>query len=423
MSNTLEIPRNGCALHGALQTAEAVHDLIPVVHSNPGCGVHGHLARRAGGTAAGKGYQIPGTGLMERHIIFGGASRLREQLKNVSKVFEGKTYLVLNSCASAMVGDDVEAMTREAVEQGLPVIASLNAGFHGDVHYGYEHVTLDLFRQLTKPPKQKQDRLVNLLGILPGRDLTAFGDLEELERILTGIGLKVHTFFGTEKGLSQFETASEAALTITCSDWGRLAAEYLSAEYDVPALHLSSVPMGILKVKELVEQVKIRLGLPEEDVGGFLSRETEYFDRYLSFASPLIQKSRYGGPVMIVADVHRAFQYAEFLRIYLGVPVQTIAVTDSFTEDKNLREEKLLRLKKLAAQVYESQDEKEISDLVRHAEISRVLGSSLEQRAARERKLSWMGVSYPDFSGLYLNKSHAGIRGAVSFLEDYLQSL
>ena len=39
MSNVIKNPRNGCALHGALQTVQEIKGAVPVVHANAGCGV------------------------------------------------------------------------------------------------------------------------------------------------------------------------------------------------------------------------------------------------------------------------------------------------------------------------------------------------------------------------------------------------
>ncbi|CBK74008.1 Nitrogenase molybdenum-iron protein, alpha and beta chains [Butyrivibrio fibrisolvens 16/4] len=83
MSNVIKNPRNGCALHGALQTVQEIEGAVPVVHANAGCGVINYLANKTVGNGASRysGFATPGTAVQERHVIFGGASRLREQIK------------------------------------------------------------------------------------------------------------------------------------------------------------------------------------------------------------------------------------------------------------------------------------------------------------------------------------------------------
>ena len=168
MQNILKTPRNGCALQGSLQTLQEIKGVIPVIHSTSGCAYQNFLANKASGF--GKSFisteELPGTDMQERHIIFGGASRLREQIKNTIKVIDGKLYVVLNSCPSAMVGDDVDAMVRESQEQGEKVIDGLSAGFHGDVHYGYSQILTEVFQNLSKVDKSEVNKEKNLVNIL-----------------------------------------------------------------------------------------------------------------------------------------------------------------------------------------------------------------------------------------------------------------
>jgi nitrogenase molybdenum-iron protein beta chain len=87
VKSTIKNPRNGCALHGALMTASAIRGVTPIVHSSSGCAVQnylsGHSAARLGGL------EVPGTNVLEKQVIVGGGSRLREQIKNTVKVMDG----------------------------------------------------------------------------------------------------------------------------------------------------------------------------------------------------------------------------------------------------------------------------------------------------------------------------------------------
>ena len=71
MADIIKNPRNGCALHGALQTVQEINSVVPIVHANAGCGVINYLAnsKTTGGSARYSGYSIPGTAAQERHVI------------------------------------------------------------------------------------------------------------------------------------------------------------------------------------------------------------------------------------------------------------------------------------------------------------------------------------------------------------------
>ncbi|MDR1902354.1 MAG: hydrogenase, partial [Treponema sp.] len=97
MHEIIRNPRHGCDLHGALKTVEALNDAVPIVHANAGC-VYQHYLSDGSGRLAGGGVwgpEVPGTEITEKHVVFGGASRLREQIKNTVKVIDGSLYVVL----------------------------------------------------------------------------------------------------------------------------------------------------------------------------------------------------------------------------------------------------------------------------------------------------------------------------------------
>ena len=279
-------PRNGCALHGAVSTIEEIKGVVPIVHANQGCSVQNYLAQKTGGDGSAdiEGFSIPGTTVQERHVIFGGASRLREQIKNTVKVIDGDLYVVLNSCESAMVGDDIDAMTKESLEQGEPILDSVLAGFHGDNHSGYAQVLTDIFKKLPEifPAEETaEDGIrVNLLGIIPRHDIFYKGELRELKRILKAAGIRANTFFGSEGGVEELKAASHAKLTISFSKWGRQPAETLRDLYGIPVLSFDTVPVGYTEVREFVKAVLDAINgsseFTEETEKFFQEAEEEY---------------------------------------------------------------------------------------------------------------------------------------------------
>ena len=77
------------------------------------------------------GLATPASNIFEKQVVFGATARLREQIKNTAKVVDGELLVVLSSCATEMIGDDVPAMAKEARDQGLNVLSIASAGFRG----------------------------------------------------------------------------------------------------------------------------------------------------------------------------------------------------------------------------------------------------------------------------------------------------
>ena len=434
MQTILKNPRNGCSFQGALQTVLSIKGAIPIVHSTSGCAYQNYLANKAAGFGEGfiSAVEAPGTNMQERHIIFGGASRLREQIKNTVKVVDGKLYVVLNSCPSAMVGDDVDAMVREANEQDEKVLDGLSAGFHGDVHYGYSQILTEIFSNLPKifpenndesADERKEKYSVNIFGIIPQKDLTYKGDLEEIKNILKQFGIKANIFFGNSDGVKELLDAKKANLSITFSKWGISPAEKLKQLYDVPYISFDSIPLGLEETSSFLKEITAQLKLDDKAVEDYLIEETDRTNFYFSNLREIFYQKHLNKAVDIIADEANAIRFSTFLKNYFGTTVNSAIITDFVPSDDYPETKKAEELKSVASQIYFSQDAGEISDLLSFTESKGILGSSLEKKIASKKNADFIAISYPDYNHIYLSKTYAGITGSIIFAEDYASQI
>lgn len=424
MSSIIKNPRNGCALHGALQTVQEIRGVVPVVHANAGCGVINYLAnsKSSGGNSKFSGYSIPGTSAQERHVIFGGASRLREQIKNTIKVVSGDLYVILNSCESAMVGDDVDAMTREIVEQGEPVVDTLVAGFNGGTHFGYEHVLADIFKSINEvkhTDDAKNPKLVNVFGIIPGKDPYWQGNLDEIQRILEGFGLEVNLIFGANGDAKDLSNAQNAALSIVFSKWGELPAKVLKQKHDIPVLIRHSVPIGVEDIKDLAKALTDKLDLEEDKIQSFIEKEESYENSLIYRVRDEIIDNGLSKKAILVGDEEQVIRIGRFLKEYVGVEVVGSILTDALKKDEEHETDNEEILKSFSNNVYKSFDQKEINDIIRSSKPEVIFGSSLEKEIANKLNIPLVETSYPIFNKLIIGKTNAGVRGLVSIIEDY----
>ena len=172
---------------------------------------------RFGGIAA------PACNVFEKQVVFGATARLREQIKNTVKIMDGGLHVVLSSCATEMIGDDIPAMAKEARDQGFPVLSIASAGFRGTSHDGVRAVPEGCARARGRlvRPAERDPRLVNLLGIVPRQDAFWEGDLAEWSRLLAGIGLRANPVFGLEGGIGGLRDLTRAGSSLVVSPWGR----------------------------------------------------------------------------------------------------------------------------------------------------------------------------------------------------------
>ena len=390
-------PRAGCEFHGALRTALAIGGLTPIVHSNQGCAIQCYLAdKNAGVSFPSGGYNIPATGVIERHVVFGGASRLREQIKNTVKVVGGESYIIINGCESAMVGDDSPAMAQEALQQGERVINCGTAGFRGGAHKGYARIMTDLIRNLRDSVENEpggEVPAVNILGILPGTDVFFRGELDELRRLLAGIGVTANTFFHDD-GLSELKAAKNAGLSLVFSRHGKEPAETLGEMYGVPSLSFSAVPVGLAAVSELLRSVSGALEIAPEIAGSFLESEGDRYNSYLSLLGEAYYEKRLSRPAAIIADEARLNGITRFSSEALGVDIVFSFVTDG---DNALPAEE--------------------------SDAQFVFGTALEAGLAKKLDAPLLQIGYPLSPQTVLNRHYCGIDGALRLAEDYERSL
>lgn len=420
MHESIERTRQGCNLQGALQTLNEIKGVIPILHSNSGCGVQNYFANKATTGSYGflGGYEIPNSNIFEKQVIFGGTSRLREQLKNTLKVIDGYLYAVLSGCEAEMVGDDIISMTQEIVDQGEKAIYYKAPGFSGNQYTGYTGILNAIITQLPKlltPPADKKKGLINILGVLPKQDIYWKGNLEELRRIFTAIGLEANTLFGYGQGLEQLRQLQGAELNLVVSKWGIPAAEKLKDLYGTPYLVFESIGLGT-EIEVMIRAVAEALEVETTTLDEFLLKERKRFVHALEQFTEYAYDHDFQKSVAIVGDESTILRYGNFLAKYWGMEIGIAIITDYLGPAEEQQIPKVLQ--GVAKEIYYSKDTSTIKKIIKSGNIDLILGSSMENEVAGQLNIPNYPVSYPAINKVIINKSDIGYSGAVSILED-----
>jgi nitrogenase molybdenum-iron protein beta chain len=426
MHKVIKNPRHGCDLHGALQTVEELSGAVAVVHANAGCVYQHYLADKAGHLAGGSVYgpQIPATEVIEKQIVFGGASRLREELKNAAKTIDGALYVVLGSCEAAMVGDDLAAMTKEANDIALPVVFYFSAGFKGGSHRGYANLMRAMIQQLPrikKIPAEKTPGMVNVLGILPKADIFYKGDLCEIRRLLEIAGLDANVFFGPRDGVSELERSAGAEHNLVFSHWGLAAAEQLKEQYDIPYTIFENLPLGIEGTADFYKQLSSVITIDAAKTTAFLGHEEEQYRYYLKSLRDIYFGETLQKTTALVGDISVVKRIGPFLEQSLGAVIHTTALTDGYVHGNE--EARPTIPEGLAGTVFTTDDSAEIDEILTNADVEMILGSALEAKTAKRLKIPHLTISAPNGDQVLLHKTYAGISGAYFLLEDYASAI
>ncbi|WP_292389633.1 nitrogenase component 1 [Methanosarcina sp. UBA5] len=417
MSKIIETPRYSCALGGALSTIMAIEGSVPIIHSGPGCGVQLFYGQSFTGGFRGSGWiggvSVPSTNTYEKEVVFGGEKRLKEQIESTIELIEGDRYVVLAGCTAELIGDDVKGVLRNFKDK--PVIYAETAGFKGSSYIGYE-ILLDAFIDQVVEERLKEERLVNILGIVPSQDVFWEGSLAEIERILNSIGLEVNTLFNEKK----IEDLSSAALNIVLSPWvGVKAAEILKKRFGTPYI-VNPLPIGVTETNSFLEKVGAILGIDVSDITAKEEKKTyKSIEKVADFVTDFDVQLRF----VTITDSNYAIALNKFLVNEFGWIPSLALITDDVPEDYKDSIKKELSFKNnLSPEVVFESDSGKIWDSVKKEAPNFIFGSSLDKDLAAKLGATKLSVSFPFTDRIVIDRGYAGYRGAVSLLEDALSA-
>jgi nitrogenase molybdenum-cofactor synthesis protein NifE len=128
----------GCAFDGAQIALLPIADVAHIVHGSIACAGSSwdNRGTRSSGPAL---YRIGmTTDLTEQDVIMGrGEKRLFHAIKQAIDTYRPAAVFVYNTCIPALIGDDIEAVCKEAASRwGTPVVPVDAAGFYGTKNLG-----------------------------------------------------------------------------------------------------------------------------------------------------------------------------------------------------------------------------------------------------------------------------------------------
>ena len=434
--NLIEQPRYGCAL-AAQQTVLAIPGALPILHAGPGCSAKATTYAVSGAGFQGEGYgggpHIASSNMDEQDVVFGGENKLRRNVKGALRVLDGDLYAILTGCTADIVGDDTLSVARDFAEEGYPVIGVETAGFKGSNYYGHEEVMRAIIEQYVgEQSAQVVPHRVNVFASVPYQDPFWRGDLEEIQRLLTALGLDVHVLFGYgSAGVSEWQQLPEAEFNLLLSPWvGRKTVELLKAQYGTPYLHYPILPVGGAETSRFLREVATYAGLSKR-AEKVIAREERRFYAYFEAASDFITEYQNKLPedFYLVADSHYATGIAAFLVEELGLQPAQIYITETVRQQDQQAIRKFLTGRAAEFQdrvTFESDGgliEEDLRRRLKGRPRSVILGSNWEKFVAQDTGNLYTYVSLPLNETLITQRSYAGYQGGLALMEDLYSSV
>ncbi|QDR79264.1 nitrogenase component 1 [Sporomusa termitida] len=428
MAQYVEQIRHVCSL-GALQSVLAIERAVPILHAGPGCGqkLWGALGLQNGCQGSGYvgGHSVPCTNIGEKEVIFGGNERLRDIIANSLKVLDADLFVVVTGCVADIVGDDVGEATRRFQEQGQPVVYAETGGFKGTNLFGHELVLDAIIDQYLPPAANVQPGLVNIWSVVPYHDAFWLGNLTELERLVSELGLTPNVIFGPGKGMEALYKVPQAQWNLLVSPWvGLKNVRHLAEKFNTPYLHYPVLPIGPTETANFLRTIGEYAGVAGKRVERVISRhEAEYYYYIERSADVLLETRLLPRRFVTIADSFYSLGVSRFLINDLGLLPELQYITDGVPEEYqgDITAQFQHFTDGITAKVVFTND-----GGAAHADIRQIkfrgrpliIGSAWDKVLAEELNGYQLSVSMPVSDRLALDRAYVGYQGGLRLAED-----
>lgn len=428
MSEILENPRGGCVLAGINSVLGAINRVCPILHSGPGCCMQTCAAEQGQSGNKSSSFvsnvSIPSTNMLEKEVVFGGVKKLKTTIQGAIDIMDADAFFILTGCTAGIIGDDIVSVTEEFREKGHLVYPIETPGFAGDSNLGYEVIWNSFIDRVIEADVPKDEKLVNIFGIVPYHDPFWSGNLEEIARILRQLGLKVNTFFTEHQGIENIRKCSGAALNIILNPWlFKGPAEKFEKKFGVPWIRYPGLPIGATDTDRFIRAVAEKLSLDQRLVDAVIEKEEDYVYSYLAQSIGALSWKRFA----VVGDASSVVGITRYLaNDYSFTPRLAVISEPIFRpEDKERIIKELTDLEYATPpKIVFTADQYEINQaLYEDEDLTLIVGSSNEREAASFKEIQCVAATFPLKDRLIFNRAYAGYRGSLSLTEDLYDNL
>ncbi|MDR3309726.1 MAG: nitrogenase iron-molybdenum cofactor biosynthesis protein NifE [Oscillospiraceae bacterium] len=402
------VSQRACVYCGARVVLNPITDAYHIVHGPIGCAsytwdIRGSLS--SGSEVYRNSYS---TDLRETDIVFGGAKKLTAAIAELMEKMSPRPKLIFvyATCIVGVIGDDIEAVCREAEETyGIRVVPVKAPGFSGTKSQGYK-LACDAIMTLIAPHTGQAKRFgVNVLG-----DYNLSGEMWIISGYLKKLGIPVISTITGDASYDKLIRAPSATLNLVqCAGSSEYLAERMEEDFGIPYVKVSffgieDTTSSLLRIADALRKPELR-ALAEE----FAARRTEEILPVLAKYRPRLEGKR------AAIFVGGGFKAISLIRQFNEIGMKTVMVGTQTG-------------KKAEYEVIETLvgDECVILDDANPAELEKFMqeqGADILVGGVKERPLAYkLGVAFCDHNH---ERKHplAGFEGIANFLAEIHRSI
>lgn len=403
----------GCAFDGAKIALQPIVDVAHLVHGPIACEGNSWDNRHS----ASSGPQIYRTGfttdINEFDVIYGGEKRLFKAIREVIEKQDPPAVFVYQTCVTAMIGDDIEAVCKRATEKfGKPVIPVNAPGFAGPKNLGnklgaealLDHVIGTVEPEFTTPYD------INIIG-----EYNLSGELWQVKPLLDALGVRVLSCISGDGRYNEVASAHRAkANMMVCSKSMINIATRMQQRWGIPYFEgsfygISDMSTTLREIARLLVQTGAPTALMDRAEALIAVEEARAFERIRAYRERL-----QGKKVLLITGGVKSWSVVSALQ-EAGLEVVGTSTKKSTKEDKE--KIKAIMGEDADAHMIDDMPPRQMYAMLRDAKADIMLSGGRSQFVALKARMPWMDINQER------HHAFAGYEGMVTMIAEIDKAL
>jgi nitrogenase molybdenum-cofactor synthesis protein NifE len=401
----------GCAFDGAKIALQPIVDVAHLVHGPIACEGNSWDNRHSLSSGAQTYRTGFTTDISELDVIYGGEKRLYKAIREIIDKYDPPAVFVYQTCVTALIGDDIEAVCKSASAKfGKPVIPVNAPGFSGIKNLGNKlggEALLDYVIG-TAEPEFTTPYDINIIG-----EYNLSGELWQVKPLLDAMGVRVLACLSGDARYREVAYSHRAkAAMMVCSKAMINVVRKMEERYGIPYFEGSFY--GIGDVSDSLREIA-RL-LVQQGASNDIIARTEALiavEEARAWARLEPYKARLAGKrVLLITGGVKSWSVVAALQ-EVGIEIVGTSVKKSTKEDK----ERIKEIMGDDAHMIDNMTPREMYAMLKEARADIMLSGGRSQFVALKAKMPWLDINQERHYG------YAGYEGMIKLVEEIDKTL
>jgi nitrogenase molybdenum-iron protein alpha chain len=315
------LSERGCAYCGAKHViGTPMKDVIHLSHGPVGCTYDTWQTKRY--ISDNDNFQLKYTfasDMKEKHVVFGAEDQLRSSIKEAFEAFpEIKRMTIYQTCASALIGDDMEALANEIMEEmpEVDIFVVNSPGFGGPSQSGGHHkinIAWVNDKVGTVEPEIKSDYVINYVG-----EYNIQGDQLLMHDYFRRMGIQVLSTFTGNGSYDDLRAMHKADLNVLeCARSAEYICNELRVRYGIPRLDIDG--FGFEAMAGALRKVGLFFGI-EDKAEEIIAEESDRWKPELEWYKARLMEKK----VCLWPGGSKLWHWANVIHEEMGVNVVSV---------------------------------------------------------------------------------------------------